>query len=498
MRSHYHPRQVMVDNPSNVTGDLIGEGYGDPDDHLRLSVLLAERLDKGRTVAPDCFRKTASWEERFAALEALLHSVPSDGMVFWDIDALYTTSTPAQIVERDDDTESLSQGNVSATEAWNDSQFTGQRRRFFQLIVETAQRRSWTLVRPAPRFPVNAELSEFQLEDEADDEVSALNAFSPEVRPMARWLIERGTLSPRALGHLVREVAEEHLNDEILETIYDVIPPSTRQALLRLSILRPSVSVNGHVGPFDVGSDLQADDVDVLSRCGALQSISGTRARVRVPRLVRSRFRKRALSLFEERFKADNLRAASSEKTDSAQKIEAHHHAIAAGDVEAAVKTSDFYGADLRELAIALSLRGEYREASEVYRTIVSDFDNTDAYAWEYMGYNLERTINDRLLPSRVERDVRKAYERACKFDAKNPLYMARLIQLKARLGEDIVEEFGATLNRVRSYAGYAGVCWFAVPVLHTLRYWHIHEILNGVLRRWPELSHLREGNRDR
>lgn len=129
--------------------------------------------------------------------------------------------------------------------------------------------------------------------------------------------------------------------------------------------------------------------------------------------------------------------------------------------IEEAFETATFYATDLRELAIRLSKRNDWKSASGVYRKIVDKLDPDDAYAWEYLAYNLVR-----LDPVQHADDILSAYAKAHDLDPTNPLYHGRLLGFRGRLGQEIRSEFQ---NAIALY-NWRGVDRFASEVLKSLK----------------------------
>jgi hypothetical protein len=105
--------------------------------------------------------------------------------------------------------------------------------------------------------------------------------------------------------------------------------------------------------------------------------------------------------------------------------------------------------------------------AAELFQEVVDRFDATDAYAWEYLGYNLARA-ND---ASQNER-ILKAYERAYNLWRKNPLYHGRLLGFRGKLGMYVAPEVMRGLDRyVSEYRDESdAVSYFAETALTGLR----------------------------
>jgi len=105
-------------------------------------------------------------------------------------------------------------------------------------------------------------------------------------------------------------------------------------------------------------------------------------------------------------------------------------------------------------------LKNQWLQAAAVYRKIV-ELDPQDAYAWEYLGYNLLRAD-----PARYVDEILKAYSNAVEHDPRNPLYHGRWLGFRGRLGQEITAEFQAGIEL---YA-WRSIDRFASEVLKGLR----------------------------
>jgi hypothetical protein len=108
------------------------------------------------------------------------------------------------------------------------------------------------------------------------------------------------------------------------------------------------------------------------------------------------------------------------------EKIEVHHHAARAGDLTRVRETADFFGLELRALATKISVvEHDYEGAAKLFRDLVEQFDKTDAYAWEYLGFNLARADKKAKQVRKHDDEILRAYREAHTLDKKNPLYHA-------------------------------------------------------------------------
>src|SRR5690606_11412172 len=123
----------------------------------------------------------------------------------------------------------------------------------------------------------------------------------------------------------------------------------------------------------------------------------------------------------------------------------------------------------------------KYAEASEVYERIIG-VDPQDAYAHEYLGYNLVRAGDD---VSRCRRAL-EAYKRAVELETNNPLYRGRLLGLRAMLGEHVEDEISEGINEFIDSPIAVG--WFVKPVLEGLKRGSRWEGCAELIRRWRAL----------
>jgi hypothetical protein len=174
------------------------------------------------------------------------------------------------------------------------------------------------------------------------------------------------------------------------------------------------------------------------------------------------------------------------------EKVETHYHAIESLDRTLAEQTAWYYGADLRRIAFDLSKnQQQYPQAADIYRTILRDFDAEDAYAWEYLGFNLAYAYEGKEIPSSLRDEIREAYAKASRLDSDNPLYKGRELAFRAQLGERVRTDFQRYLRRFRQM-GDEAVSYLAKPILVVMSYADrrelAHEKWADVLTSHPEL----------
>lgn len=464
--------------PADLAEVPIFVAYGDEDDHLRLTVLLSDRFrPASETAAATCRRRSASWRERLEALGELLAAWrpagPDARAVFVDPDA-------------------LASDEASSPEA--EARFVRERRAFLDAILSSFRRGGWLIVRSAPKRELAVAFEEFEVEAR-EGTPSALAGLVPATRPMAAWLRDRSALGEATLSRLIN--AEADPAHSLFERASAELPAFARETAMRLSILRPEQPVNGHYGPLAWSAPdaewLRPAAVDLLRQAGMLQPGHGRHTLI-MPSAIRLQWQ----ALGRERLPAEEAQrdhALVFERLRDAQKIEtsieAHHHAVEANDVAAAIATATYYGSDLRSLAIRLGRAAAatldpegFEKAADLYRQIVQQFDAKDAYCWEYLAYNLARaqeTGGTRASPEEIE----SSYRRAHQLDLGNPLFHGRLIGFRAARGEFDASDVDAWMGRYRQLRGTQGVAFFGQPIIDGLRRGGRGKDAAALKRRW-------------
>ena len=464
------PSRVFVGRELSVpeAGPVL-RAFGDPDDHLRLSVLMAEslrtRVPAVQEEAGACLAPKTTWRERLTRTRELVkHARPHlrELFVLHDVDGLVHTG-----------------GDPSR--AWDDREFIRERSEFFDLLVDLFADGGWLVVRPQPVGSVTLRLETLADADvDAGAPVSAsaiptLAPVSPDCRGVLQWLLKSKALSEDALNDLIQESmsgSENELERQILRVAYDQLRSTVQHQAQRLTALRAASPLNGTLGPYPIGDSaghhrVSRNDVDTLRRCGFLQSEGSSS--VRMPRAVRSMLRLRGAAEDPESIRDEHAWLAERTTSDRSPNglLETHYHAVVGLSPKLALETSCYYGTDLRELAFHLSERREFHAAAEIYKKILDDFDPDDAYACEYYAYNLTR--HD---AAAHQATIRQHYERAYTLDRQNPLFHGRWVGFRGRFGEDILKEFDAAMNRyLQSYGAQspAAVDRFASEVLKAL-----------------------------
>jgi tetratricopeptide (TPR) repeat protein len=493
-------RVVSEVRPEDVAGLPILTAYGEPDDHLRLVVLLADTLRaRGAGVglahlAKVCMDRSSSWETRYDALWDLVRAAePQQNGAYFGV--LF-------------DPDALDPGPLRPGSEWDDREFGWQRSKLRELVERMVKRNGWIVVRPRPSLDID--LPEPTLLAPPEPESDApLPQTSPEIRPIMSWLVQSGNLTARDVQWRFEAVGGDLglLERRLVSIAYNALQPRAAEAAERLSIVRHSL-VRDQVGPYLILDDratvavaevmeeeswLAREALDELLAAGVLQAcpLGDGRTAVRMPRSVRAVLKREADAARPGWMGREHRRLAAPrlEGTGLESQLEVHHHAVRVhpverADIDRALATAHYYAADLREMAFRLSkLDGRYDDAASVYEQIVR-LDPTDGYAWEYLGYNLARAHQHRPPPEDVRERIRDAYDNAIARDrsSDNPLYHGRLLGFRARLGEDITSAFHGGMRRYEKSPN--AVSFFAKAVLDGVP----ASRRRGLIERWRNL----------
>ncbi|HSO00105.1 MAG TPA: hypothetical protein VLS89_17550 [Candidatus Nanopelagicales bacterium] len=466
--------------------------YGRDDDHLRIPVLLATYLGQPEdSDVKACTAPSTPWAKRLDAFEELLlraqgkrSSRPFAGLIHPDAFPIAFTGEEGNEPEPERGGEDFR----------DDPSFLEERRDLARVLMRSFERGGWLLLRPAPRSETTdlllavgcvAETSgpfEFD-EDHLARTMLGLD-LSPAMQSLVWGLVRAGRLRASAAARRIEAASPGMVEAVVFETAYDALSVVAVEAAERLSVLRGPQKLNGVAGPF-VLREGDLDDlhlpraaVDELIARGwlGLGRDRDDRCCFAVAEPIRGLLYERAVMMDEAAVKARHRWLAGRGGPSAAEQVEAHYHAIESGDDQLAMATATYYGADLRRLARALSedaARGDvekFLRAADIYRAIVDRFDSTDAYAWEYRGYNLARYYFRKKLPPppSVEAEIRTCYANACARDEANPLYRGREIGFRARLGDDIGSEFRRWMAHFMQLSSRRGIR-FASPVLEAL-----------------------------
>lgn len=485
-------QSIQAANLGQVEARPSVTAFGHADDHFQLVATIASRLDP--SLASDearvCTSPRSSWNERRDALVRL--GMRSGG----ELDVI--------------DVDALDVGVAAGAERWADLQLREDRALFLAELVFLAARTGWRLVRPAPTPKTSDLLRSVGAEYvtvAAPDTLSALDdpllrvglqAVAPEVRGVASWLLQGHRVDAPSLRRLLEEEGDERATQLVVGVAYDLLPRSVRETALGLAAIREEVPINGVIGPF-IQRDETAIDLDArgaprkhvsqLLACGFLQSRRlGEHRVVRMPRSVRQFLEPRAWTRSAAGAKKSHALMVQETGDEVEAVVSRHWHAVCAGDTVAALETAAFYVSDLRILAYRLSKEErEYATAADLYQRVV-DADDQDAYAWEYLGYNLARAAGGtRCAPSQRPR-IEGALRRATELDPANPLYRGRLLGYLGRCGDDITEAFATGISEFAGRYRGPGVTWFAEPVLSELRTARAAAQLRTIREQWGEV----------
>lgn len=450
------------------------EAFGEPDDHLRLSTLIADAVIKADVVtraldsaAAATLRGVArrltddrgprSWRDRRPDFMEVTRLMPSGAVVLRDPDAFADPS--------------LFDGSAD----WDDATLCRERGEFFESLMGAIARGAIELERtaPDPRFSRRLASAAVSVPDARVASAAPADPYAPHVGPDARgalgWLLRGQHLDEGAVDELIEEGAGPKLDRHLILVAYDHLPRASREAAYRLAVLRGEQALNGAIGPFAVqarpaAAAVARAQVEALLACGFLRRTAAD-GRVRMPRIVREVVLARADAEDPDAVVKDHELAFAHLQRSGGPSlvdglIELHHHAVRGLLIQQAIATAKFYATDLRELAIRLSRKEQWLAAADVYRKVV-ERDPEDAYAWEYLGYNLARAQ-----PRRHAAAIEAAYARAHEIEPANPLYHGRLLGFRARVGHSITAEFRHWIDIYT----YNGVDRFASEVLKGLR----------------------------
>ncbi len=408
--------------------------YGEADDALRLTVILAKYLggamDGVAELVDRCLDPRAPSVQRLETLAELLS---------------LARSLPAARVAALIDPDALEPTKPST---WADPRSAALRRTFLDIVLRS---HGWVLVRQSPSAALSQRLAEGAV-DASDSETTpdAGSMFAPECRAAVRWLLGAGHVTARDLDHIVSTVIA--FNEHVLRLTYDALPGRVRRTARSLCVRRAPATLNGTFGalPWSGPVGIDRADVDVLRACGFLLSDEEAHPMdVRMPRRVREMISLQA-GVDAASVRSMHARWASApnfENRTSEEQMEMHHHAVQARDVNRAKATARFYGTDLLDLATNLSREdGEYELAAGLFKHVRDAFDSSDPYVWEYWAYNLARWDFE-CDPFRHQEEIQHGYEKACALSPQNPLYRGRLLGYRARLGLDVRTEFDRYMN---------------------------------------------------
>lgn len=278
------PSKILVgtlESCPDIPGRIFA--FGERDDPMRLTVLLAEHVLKllpadteVQAKAQICMDPKASWRQRTRALAGALARTAEQWqghfVALVDIDAL------------------APQGE----ESWTSDRPILMRRELFTLLEDAIERGGWLVLRTAPSKSLSPELSRLQIdvayavEPEGSAQPDEIKLFAPEVRPVTAWLLRDAGFRPRDLSRIVEDVT--NFDAHVVDLAYQVLSPAARDAGKLLAALRPPQRWNGALGPFAYADQrpsathLPRSAVDELRASGFLQpGLSGAGAHLPVP-----------------------------------------------------------------------------------------------------------------------------------------------------------------------------------------------------------------------
>jgi len=454
--------------PKTAASACVLRVYGDQDDPLRLTVLLAEHLATvvaGRdALAQTCLSPRSAWKERLAALSELLLGTRNGSAHY------------AAIIDPD----GLAR---SKKPSWEDRASYRMSQDLRRVVIEAVDRGGWLIARPNPSPTLDDEIDGVQIEvDEGSiPHVAAEPAyarFAPDVRPTLTWLIETGRIAVKQVDDILEEVRDP--NAYVVSMAYDTLPETARIAARALSVVRAPSHANGSYGAFkwadqpSVPTEVRRADVLTLQRAGFLVPDDLRRSSDWVmPRRARSFIESLARSIDAGVTTALHRALASDAQFDeqpTESQIEIHHHAARTGNVDLTRRTAKYFGFELRALATERSRsHHDYEGAAALFRDLVTNFDQTDAYAWEYLGYNLALATKGPPSDARAA-EILAAYETAHRLDNHNPLYFGRFLGFRAQRGLDIRAQFEGAMQRYASHSDASDfMSWFVKPIFDGL-----------------------------
>jgi tetratricopeptide (TPR) repeat protein len=451
--------------------------YGDIDDHLRLTTLVADCLGRGPDLEERrraCLSRNCSWSDRISA--------------FSDILRIAAKHHPAGSIAVLADIDALDPGIRRQADLWDDRALRSQRSEFLQAILSAVDAGGWVVARTSTTSRL---ISEQLAETAAAPPVApkAQEFVSPDSQPITDWLLRRNVMSERDLARSV-EAATDDVDDHVISVAYDCLDRQARATGRRLSALRPPQRANGAISVFRIDDDredeatIPREGVQALQECGFLEVEDSDI--VRMPRLVRRFLAAQARLVDGARVQEDHrLLAAAGSPDVLSDQLEAHYHAIEGADIEAALETTRYYGSDLRRLAFQLSQLQRFDRAAEIYQFILDEIDREDSYAWEYLAFNKAMALR-RPRSEGDERDILLAYKRAAELDSSNPLYRGRLIGFRAEIGENIERDFSRSMAEFSlPSAPSEAVSYFAEAVLLGLQRGSQEEQRRTIVEKW-------------
>jgi hypothetical protein len=494
---------------------------GGVDDHLRAVAILAELFSQAPGVDVDAVRTCkdpkAGWKERLAAFKMAASISLGKPIFVRDPDALVgdhwsCLGSPPEEAPTESDEDGVSCGHSPVEDAvsderWADHSMRTQRRELLETLLDIGARPGngeWRFLRTGRRQSVTEAMRDrgipvlSTLEDADPEPILVLLAeLDPVVRPIARSLLADEVVEESDLRRMLQDTQAPEV--DVIDAAIDTLRSPVRRTLRTLVCSRVGMPVNGKASPFPWrggdAAEFPADPVDkehfndLVKRNLVIRNQSSWR----VPRQVRARVLPLAKALDHEGMRSIHRWLVGEMAAESPEQLaEKHYHAVESEDIDLAVAWSKSYSADLRAIGYALSRRASamrngkaqralFGQAAKVYQRLVDDFDKRDAYAWEYLAYNLARSGAE-------PKNTLAAYEKASDLDPTNPLYRGRYVGYSAELGEDIMAVFGKYLAQFRETWDESGGWYFAEPALRGIRRAKKGDLLAAIRCRYGEV----------
>ncbi len=430
--------------------------YGDTDDHLRapalLTLQLRERYPELVGLGAACLDPDASWYKRLDGLQELLE----------DAGKLHGRAGEERPLALLENIEALCGDDAlevedEEAEAPKRMLFGRERAGLRATLLGAAERRGiW--VQTSGMIPAELEQAPTERYDKHEQWLRDLLVGVPlEVCDLVQRLVELDEEDPYRVK-LIVDACPDDLTEYLLWETYTTLPARARDAARQIAALRGAQRYNGVLGDLKVDEQtIQAEAkvarraVEHLMERGWLKR--GEQDKLVMPWLLRSYALKQA-SMWtsdEQQTTWRSLIAAGSVAPRSpAQEMELHHRAVEALDIEAASKYSNYYVDDLIARGRRLSEEKDYRQAAQLFQAITEHLPK-NAYAWEYLAFNLEhlaRESGDDSRRDEIARGYREAYEIT---RGANPLFWARWLCWRIAEGALTEDQARAELNSARS-----------------------------------------------
>jgi len=459
--------------------------YGDSDDHLRvpasLTLQLRKRYPQLSSLGANCLDPNASWYQRLDSLQEMLEDASR-------LQSKVKNSPPLLLLEN---IEALEQDITLALKDDGDgttSQLTpfAKARAELRKMLLTAARRRGIWVQTGATIPDELEDIETSRYDSHEPWLKQLLEGVPlEVCDLMQRLIVLG-LEDRVGIELIVEAGEGDLTEHLLWENYTTLPARARDAARQIAALRGAQPYNGKLGDLAVEAKTIQTEAKVAGSAVAQLIERGWLLSTAHQELVMPwRLRSYALKQADRWTPSEQqmtwvalVKAGEQLELTSTQEMELHHRAVEALDIEAATCYSKFYIDDLIVRGRKLSQNKDYKHAAMLFDAITKHH-NQNAYAWEYMAFNLEHVARETGDPAHRDK-IAEGYQRAHDLtERSNPLFWARWLSwriLHESLPEsDAFKEFNDALNKYRSHSGLSRFVELVKNAMHT-KYESHHE----------------------